>query len=149
MSLQALATKIREPQYAGMADQLLADAINGLRVSVRRPVPTWAIRQAAIEGGYWVSLLDARESSTAAVRSLALSVLAWIDDQSGTIQTVDLDRPAVVAMRAALVQAGIVTQQQADALSALADHSIPWTESVGLPEVGVGLIINARRIANG
>ena len=149
MNLQVLAAKIREPQYAGLSDQLLADAINGLRVSVRRPVPTWSIRQAAIEGGYWVSLLDARESSTAAVRSLALSVLAWIDDQSGTIQTVDLDRPAVVAMRAALVQAGIVTQQQADALSALADASIPWTESVGLPEVGVGLVINARRIANG
>jgi hypothetical protein len=149
MNLQVLAAKIREPQYAGLSDQLLADAINGLRVSVRRPVPTWSIRQAAIEGGYWVSLLDARESSTAAVRSLALSVLAWIDDQSGTIQTVDLDRPAVVAMRAALVSAGIVTQQQADALSALADASIPWTESVGLPEVGVGLVINARRIANG
>ena len=149
MNLAVLAAKIREPQYAGLSDQLVADAINGLRVSVRRPVPTWAIRQAAIEGGYWVSLLDARESSTAAVRSLALSVLAWIDDQSGTIQTVDLDRPAVVAMRAALVQAGIVTQQQADALSALADVSIPWTESVGLPEIGVGLVINARRIANG
>lgn len=149
MSLSVLAAKIREPQYQGMSDQLVADAINGLRVSVRRPVPTWSIRQAAIEGGYWVSLLDARESSTAAVRSLALSVLAWIDDQSGTIQTVDLDRPAVVAMRAALVQAGIVTQGQADALSALADASIPWTESVGLPEIGVGLIINARRMANG
>jgi hypothetical protein len=149
MNLQVLAAKIREPQYAGMADQLLADAINGLRVSVRRPVPTWSIRQAAIEGGYWVSLLDARESSTAAVRALAISVLAWIDDQSGTIQTVDLDRPAVVAMRAALVQAGIVTQPQADALSALADASIPWTESVGLPEIGVGLVINARRLTNG
>jgi hypothetical protein len=149
MNLSVLAAKIREPQYAGLSDQLVADAINGLRVSVRRPVPTWAIRQAAIEGGYWVSLLDARESSTAAVRSLALSVLAWIDDQSGTIQTVDLDRPAVVAMRAALVQAGIVTQQQADALSVLADHSIAWTESVGLGEVGIGMIINARRMTNG
>ena len=149
MNLQVLAAKIREPQYAGLSDQLLADAVNGLRVSVRRPVPTWAIRQAAIEGGYWVSLLDARESSTAAVRALAISVLAWIDDQSGTIQTVDLDRPAVVSMRAALVSAGIVTQAQADALSALADASIPWTESVGLPEIGVGLVINARRIANG
>ena len=149
MSLQALATKIREPQYAGLSDQLLADAINGLRVSVRRPVPTWLVRQTAIEGGYWPALVEARESTTPAIRGLAITVLAWIDDQSGTIQTVDLDRPAVVAMRAALVQAGIVTQQQADALSALADHSIPWTESVGLPEIGVGLVINARRIANG
>ncbi len=149
MNLAILAAKIREPEYAGLSNQLLADAVNGLRVSVRRPVPTWAIRQAAIEGGYWVSLLDARQSSTAAVRALAISVLAWIDDQSGTIQTVDLDRPAVVAMRGALVQAGIVTQAQADALSALADASIPWTESVGLPEIGVGLIINARRMTNG
>ena len=149
MSLQALAAKISEPQYRGLSDQLLADAINGLRVSVRRPVPTWLVRQTAIEGGYWPSLLDARESSTPAIRSLAISVLAWIDDQSGTIQSVDMDRPAVVGMRAALVQAGIVTQAQADALSALADASIPWTESVGLPEVGVGLIINARRLTNG
>ena len=149
MNLSVLAAKIREPQYAGMADQLLADAVNGLRVSVRRPVPTWQVRQTAIEGGYWPALVEARESTTPAIRALAITVLAWIDDQSGTIQTVDLDRPAVVAMRAALVSAGIVTQQQADALSALADHSIPWTESVGLPEVGVGLVINARRIANG
>ncbi len=149
MNLSALAAKIREPQYAGLSDQLVADAVNGLRVSVRRPVPTWLVRQTAIEGGYWPSLLDARESSTPAVRSLSISVLAWIDDQSGTIQSVDMDRPAVVTMRAALVAAGIVTQDQADALSALADASIPWTESVGLPEIGVGLVINARRLGNG
>jgi hypothetical protein len=149
MSLQALAAKIREPKYAGLSDQLLADAVNGLRVSVRRPVPTWLVRQTAIEGGYWPLLVEARESPTPAVRALAITVLAWIDDQSGTIQSVDMDRPAVVNMRAALVQAGICSQPQADALSALADHSIPWTESVGLPEIGVGLVINARRSING
>ena len=145
--LSALAAKIAEPQYRGLSDQLLADAINGLRVTVRRPVPTWQVRQTAIEGGYWPSLVEARESTTPAIRALAITVLAWIDDQSGTIQTVDMDRPAVVQMRAALVQAGIVTQPQADALSALADVSIPWWESVGLIEaVGIGNIINARRI---
>lgn len=149
MNLFALAAKIAEPQYQGMADQLLADAVNGLRVSVRRPVPTWLVRQAAIEAGYWPSLVEARESTTPQLRALAITVLAWIDDQSGTIQSVDMDRPAVVAMRAALVQSGIVTQSQADALSALADASIPWTESVGLPEIGVGLVINARRMAHG
>ena len=149
MNLADLAAKIREPQYRGLSDQLLADAVNGLRVSVRRPVPTWMVRQTAIEGGYWPALIEARESTTPAVRALAITVLAWIDDQSGTIQSVDMDRPAVIGMRAALVQAGICSQPQADALSALADASIQWTESVGLPEIGVGLIINARRIANG
>jgi hypothetical protein len=147
MNLAALAAKIAEPQYRGLADQVIADAINGLRVSVRRPVPTWRVRQSALEGGYWVSLVDAQSSAVPAVRSLAITVLAWIDDQSGTIQTVDMDRPAVVQMRAGLVAAGILTQAQADSLSALADESIPWAESVGLPEVGIGLIINARRLA--
>ena len=149
MNLSAIAAKIREPQYAGLSDQLLADAVNGLRVSVRRPVPTWLVRQTAIEGGYWPSLVEARESTTPAVRALAITVLAWIDDQSGTIQSVDMDRAAVVNMRAALVQAGLCSQAQADALSALGDHSIPWAESVGLPEIGVGLVINARRSING
>ena len=149
MNLSALAAKIREPQHRGLSDQLLADAVNGLRVSVRRPVPTWQVRQTAIESGYWPSLIEARESTTPAVRALAITVLAWIDDQSGTIQSVDMDRPAVVGMRAALVAAGICSQAQADALSALADASISWTESVGLPEIGIGLIINARRLGNG
>lgn len=149
MNLAPLAAKLREPQYRGLPDQLLADAVNALRVSVRRPVPTWLVRQTAIESGYWPSLIEARESTTRAVRGLAITVLAWIDDQSGTIQSVDMDRAAVVQMRAALVQAGICSQPQADAMSALADASIPWTESVGLPEIGVGLITNARRIANG
>ena len=147
--LSALAAKINEPQYAGLTDQLLADAVNGLRVSVRRPVPTWLVRQTAIEGGYWPALVEARESTTPAVRALAVTVLAWIDDQSGTIQSVDMDRPSVGQMRAALVQAGICSQPQADVLSALADASIPWTESVGLGEVGIGMVINARRLTNG
>lgn len=149
MNLDALAAKIAEPQYRGLPDQLVADAVNGLRVSVRRPVPTWLVRQTAIEGGYWPSLVEAKESTTPAVRGLAITVLAWIDDQSGTIQSVDMDRPAVIGMRAALVQAGICSQSQADALSSLADASISWTESVGLPEIGIGLVINARRSTNG
>lgn len=147
--LSALATKIAEPQYAGLSDQLLADAVNGLRVTVRRPVPTWQVRQAAIEGGYWPALVEARETGANPIRALAITVLAWVDDQSGTIQSVDMDRPAVVQMRAMLVAAGLCSQPQADALSALADASIPWTESVGIGEVGVGNIINARRLTNG
>lgn len=146
MPLQALRDELARPEYAGLSDAAAADAINAKRVSVRRPVPTWLVRQTAIEGGYWPALVEARESTTPAIRSLAITVLAWIDDQSGTIQTVDLDRPSVGQMRAALVAAGLVTQAQADALNALAEAVIPWTESVGLPEVGIGLVRNARSL---
>jgi len=149
MSLSALAAKIAEPQYAGLTDQLLADAINALRVSVRRPVPTYLVRRKACEGLYWSDLIDACESSDVMLKKLARAMMIWINDTSGTVQTIDIDLPAVVSVMAALVSYGVITQQQADALSALADVSIPWTESVGLPEIGVGLIINARRSING
>ena len=83
------------------------------------------------------------------MRALAISVLAWIDDQSGTIQTIDLDRSSVVAMLGAIVAAGIATQAQAESIRALGDAVVPWTQSVGLPEVGIGLVRNARRSLNG
>ena len=142
-----LKDELSKPEYAGLSDQAAADRVNAKRVAVRRPVPTWQVRQAAIQGGYWASLVQSRDVPQTA--PLAINVLAWIDDQSGTIQTVDMDSPAAGMMRSALVQAGILTQTQADAISALADAVIPWTESMGLPEVGIGLVINARKILNG
>jgi hypothetical protein len=149
MNLAALAAKIAEPQYRGMSDQLLADAVNGLRVSVRRLVPCSLARQAAMEAEYWHLMVEGRSSQNSDVRKLCITALDWIYDQSGEVKTVDMDLPSVVKMRAALVQAGICSQLQADALKALADASIPWTESVGLPEIGIGLVINARRLGNG
>lgn len=149
MNLSVLAAKIREPQYQGMADQLVADAINGLRVAVRRPVPTYLVRRQACEGLYWSDLIDACESSDVMLKKLARAMMIWINDTSGTVQTIDIDLPAVVSVMGSLVSLGVITQAQSDALSALADASIPWTESVGLPEIGVGLIINARRLTNG
>jgi len=143
--MNALLQALSEPQFAGLADQAIADILNARRVTVRRPVPTWLVRQYAIEHGFWPSLIEARDSGNSQVKRLAITVLAWIDDQSGTIQTVDMDRPAVVQMLQALTALSITTQAQADALSAMADVSIPWTESVGIDEVGIGNIQNARR----
>jgi hypothetical protein len=146
--MDALAVELSRGEYAALSDADAAAAINARTVTIRRPVETWRIRQAAIEAGYWASLVQARD--VPATRALAVNVLAWIDDQSGVIQLVDMDRPAAVTMRAALAAAGICTQEQADALAALADSTIRWTQSVGLPEVGIGLVRNARRdIENG
>lgn len=144
MNIEALAAELSRPEYVSLSDEQAAATINAKTVAVRRPVETWRVRQAAIQGGYWASMVKAREVPQ--TESLAINVLAWIDDQSGVIQTVDMDAPAAVAMRAALVQAGIITQPQADALSSMADATISWTESVGLPEVGIGLVINARKL---
>lgn len=148
--IEALVTELSQPRYAEMPEDEAAAAVNARRVSVRRLVPTWEIRRAAIEGGFWPSLVLAADDSGQPQRqALAISVLAWIDDKSGTIQTVDMDRPATQAMLAGLVTAGLVTEPQAASLAALADSEIRWTESVGLPEVGIGLVKNARRLIDG
>lgn len=149
MSMQHLAAEIAKPEYKNLTDQQIADAVNAKTVVVKRLVPTYLVRQKACEGFYWSDLEDACSSENVTLKKIARSMMVWIDDKSGTIQTVDMTLPSVAKVVGGLVSFGIITQPQADALSALADASIPWTESVGLPEVGVGLIINARRIANG
>lgn len=146
--MDALVDELSKPEYASLSHAEAAAVVNAKTVAIRVPVPTWRVRQAAIEGGYWADIVLARELASSQGRKLAINVLAWIDDQSGTIQNVDMDKPATVAMRESLVVAGICTQEQADALAALADSTMPWTQSVGLPEVGIGLIINARKLIN-
>jgi hypothetical protein len=139
MTVTPLAVELTNPIYADLSDEDAAAAVNAKRVSVRRPVPTWRIKLAAIEGGYYAGLVLAERAGN----PLAISVLSWIDDPS--IQTCDMDLPSVQFMLAGLVSASLVTQPQADALDALANAQIPWSESVGIYEViGAGLVHNAR-----
>jgi len=144
-----LVAELSKPEYAGLTDQEAADAIAAKTVSVRRPVDTWLIKKTAIECGYYPAIVELSRdaSSPAAVRGLCIAVLAWIDDQR--IQTCDMDLPVVSQMTSGLVASGICTQPQADALSNLANHTIPWAESVGLPEIGRGLVSAARSQISG
>jgi hypothetical protein len=145
-----LAVELTEPIYAELSDEEAAAIIDAKRVAIRSLVPTWKVKQTAIEGGYYAAMVIASQDTAIPVeaRGLAISVLGWIDDPS--ISTVDMDLPAVAAMRAMLVAAAICTQPQADSLSALADTQIPWGESVGIAgPIGAGFVHNARlEIAN-
>ena len=46
----ALRVELAKPEYVGLSNQEAADRVNAKRVTVRRPVPTWRVRQEAIEG---------------------------------------------------------------------------------------------------
>jgi hypothetical protein len=144
-----LRDELSKPEYELLTDQEAADAIAAKTVSVRRPVATWVVKKTAIESGYYPAIVELSQDQNAApvIRGLCIGVLAWIDDQR--IQTVDMDLPVVSQMTSGLVASGICTQPQVEALSDLANHTIPWTESVGLPEIGRGLVSAARSSFSG
>lgn len=147
MNLEPLIEELRKPEYAAMSDQQAANAINAKTVSVRELVPTWLAKQHGIENGYYAKIKIAACDSTipVEVRGLCISVLAWIDDQAGKISNLDMDLPATQAMLAGLIASGILTGPQAQSLSDLAEHEISWTSKNGLPEIGIGLVHNARK----
>jgi hypothetical protein len=146
MNLLALATELAKPEYALMSDQEAADAINAKTVTVRRLVDTWRIKQYAIEQGVWAKLKLAKDNALASdeLKGLCISILDWIDDSAGKIQTVDMDLPSVQYMLAGLVQAPLATQDQVNAIIAMADTPIRWVDSVGIGTVGDGHVRSMR-----
>ena len=75
-----------------------------------------------------------------------MSFVDWIE--AG--RPIDMDGGTVQSVGAVLLSYNLATQEQLDALQTLADVVIPWTTANDLPEVGIGLVINARKaIANG
>jgi hypothetical protein len=147
MDLGVLATEIAKPEYADMTDQQIADAVNAKTVSVRQLVPTWLVKQHGIENGYYAKIKIAACDTTipVEVRGLCISVLAWIDDQAGKIQSLDMDLASTYAMVSGLIASSIMTQAQATSLDQLADHDVRWVDHVGLGDVGIGYITLARR----
>ena len=145
--MDALATELQKPEYAGLSDQGAADMINAKMVSKRELVPTWLVKQHGIENGYYAKIKIAACDSTipVEVRGLCISVLAWIDDQAGKIQHLDMDLASTHAMIQGLIASGILHQAQADSLDQLADHDVRWVDDNGIGEVGIGLVINARK----
>lgn len=74
---------------------------------------------------------------------LCISVMDWISDVR--MNSIDVHLPEVSAMLAGLVAFEIMSQAQADELIAMGSKTASWTSTVGLPEVGIGLVINARK----
>lgn len=148
MNLEALRTELAKPEYAGLSDEEASVAINAKTVTIRELVPTWKVKQLAMEQGVWGRLRivakDKNEAIPDQVRGLAITVLDWIDDVSGKIQSVDMDLVSTQTMLGGLVASTLATQQQVDAIRALADTTIPWTKHNGIGEVGIGYIRAAR-----
>ena len=142
-SIAALVNELRKPQYSDLGDQQAAESINDKSVLINRSVPIHDLKQYAIFQNIWPKLKAGQLSDQKSVADLCESVLDWIEDSR--TQSIDVSMPEVQVMIASLVSAGVLTQSQADEVIAMGITSIPWTQSVGLPEVGIGLVRNARK----
>lgn len=141
--MSVLSDELSKPAYAGLSDQAAADAINQKAVAVSQNVAIATLKEYAIVQGIWPKLKAGLTSTNAQVQALCLSVVDWVEDPRMT--TINVNKPEVQAMLSALVTAGILTQSQMADIMAMATKLVSWTSSVGLPEVGIGLVINARK----
>ena len=149
MNYEPLIEELRKPQYQGTSDQQAADLINVLTVMVKRLVPVVEVKQWAIEEAVYAPIIIGQQSSDEQIKKLCISIAGWIDDVGGRVQNADLDKQAAIDMMQGLVLFGIANQAQIERLKSLRWKTIKWTESVGLPEVGIGLVRNARKIIGG
>lgn len=141
--MSVLSDELSKQQYANLSDQAAADAINAKTVTIEQPVAISALKQYAILQGIWPNIKLGQQSSNQQQAGLCMSILDWVDDPR--ISTINVNMLEVKAMLSALVGFSILTQQQMSEVVAMGSKVVSWTSTVGLPEIGVGLVINARK----
>ena len=141
--MDELIAELSKPEYASMTDQAAADAINAKTVGITVNVDNWRIKEHAVLNGYWPVVKGGQLDGNPAKAGLCVTVIDWVDD--ARMNTTDFTIPAVQSMLAGLVAFGLITQAQADELMAMSSKTVSWTSTVGLPEVGIGLVQNARK----
>jgi hypothetical protein len=150
--LTTLQTELALPVYSGLTDRQAAAAINAKTARVLVPLADWSnwpyedstyyrLTQAA--AAVLPPETDTNYPNALAVKAAATTMLGYITNPK--IEHIDLDLPATRSTIAALLAAGVITQDFVNRVDALAN--IPWWRSAGLPRpVTVIDVRNARRV---
>ena len=98
-------------------DAQCAERCSEIAPTLRKPVPADSIQRAASLSGSWAKIVIARESATTPdqIRGVCITFLDWIKAS----RPIDFDLSEVQQMLGGLVLSGLVTQQQAEELSAM------------------------------
>ena len=140
--MQALINELRKPEYQALSDQAAADRINAKTVVVRKPVELWMVVEHSSRKGYRAKLELARTNGNHKCQETAINILEYIN--SPRLQTVDMDLQSTREMIGALVECKFATQEMADELIALADHTVRWVDQNRLGTIGDGTIRSLR-----
>ena len=147
MNEQALIDELRKPEYQGLSDQQAADAINAKTVEQVRPVEAQAIRLTLASRGRLAAIMRIGDDTAAPEPpyNACATLMALLDAGD----SIDLQNPAVEASSQVLIQHNLVTQDDVDAIAALAVQTVYWVDAEGIGECGIGNIINARKAIAG
>ena len=141
----ALIAELQSGDYGGMTDAEAAAAINALTQPARQLVPLWRVKQFCIESSAWLAILQAAQShENEQVRGAAALTAIYVDDSR--FANLDLDLPSTQQMLGGLVAGGVVTQELAAAVDALANTTTSRAAILGLGTVGDGHVLSARRM---
>jgi len=107
--------------FAAGRDIQCAERCSEIAPTVRTPVSAADIQYHASKNGVWAAITLARESAEIPIqiRGVCITFLDWV--KSG--RPIDFDMPEVQQMLGGLIQAELVTQQQAAELNAMANAS--------------------------
>ena len=146
MNEQALIEELRKPEYTGLTDQQAADAVNAKTVPIREPVDSGLLMDACMAAGIWARLEAANQpGSTDPPASLARTMMERLKQP----RPLDFDNAAVQQNVADCIQHGLITQEQQQQLSGLANKTLRWVDVQDIGEVGIGYVINARKAIAG
>lgn len=144
MDYKILANEITVPQYAGMTDAEIADALNELSQPTRRRVPLADLQTRAMETGVYTALrmVVGNTSASAELRAVAQTVL---DLANARFDDVDLDNNSSRQMFHVLQQAGVITAEQAVLIDELATvPGVSRAQTLGLGIVAETDVVAAR-----
>lgn len=141
MDLEALKVELAKPEYQSLSDQQAADLLNLKNISALKP-GTWATELTVLAvlgptaGEAFLSALEA----VANANDLVARAVRWLRSSTG----IDLGNEFVQAQLTALAQANAVDSASAGTLIAYGTTMISRAEQLGLGEIGIGAVYNAR-----
>ncbi len=143
---EKLCSKLKEAEFSTMSDEQALVVVNSLVVQVKQLTPALRIKEWSFDEQLYATIIDGCSSSDTSIRKLCINIRGWIDDPR--VQNVDLDKPSAIATMNGLISTNLAASDQVDRLKALRWKTIKWTESEGLPEIGLGHIVSAREMNN-
>lgn len=130
MSPAELKTLIESDQQALIAASAsrwrdCAVRASAIAPAIRQTVDGGIVQKIASMNGVWAKITLARESAETpdAVKGICITFLDWVRKD----WRIDFDLPEVEAMLAGLIQAGVVTQGEADEIDAAANTPQSFT----------------------